>query len=383
MELNNSDLLQFGIYILKRGDLLDTNIYKIGKTERTLLTRYNEYTNIGTKIFHYLPVNQTSYVERYIIRELKKNKDIKIRLDYGKEYFEGELNIIFDVVNRICNNKKYKVNHELDILKLIDYCNNNHTPTKIINNKIRTKYINNIINNLKKLDNIQIMNLNEALENNELYNITKIHDKINQKNEIKEINFKNAFDDLFVKTDDPKYFIGKDMFLDKINSKYNKKIDWKKCFYEIKKIGLIYDKEKRINNKKGCIMCIKLLNEDNDLLNDNNIINMTDNIIYNTSENLDDIILDFLNNSLIASINDKVPVPELKLYFNKYFLNITADTFGKSLRRLSNLYQKKPVSYKSKTTVCIINYKLNIEYIDKLEKEYNEQNKDVNDSLVD
>ncbi len=381
MELNNNELLQFGIYILKRGDLLDTNIYKIGKTERTLLTRYNEYTNTGTKIFHYTPVNQTSYVERYIIRELKKNKDIKIRLDYGKEYFEGELNIILDVVNRICNNKKYKVNHELDILKLIDYCNNNHSPTKIINNKIRTKYINNIINNLKKLNDIQIMNLNEALENNELYNITKINDKINQKNKIKEISFKNAFDDLFIKTDDLNNFIGKDMFLDKINSKYDKKIDWKKCFYEINKIGLTYDKEKRINNKKGCIMSIKLLNEDDCLLNDDNTINMPNTIINMKSKDLDNIIIDFLNKTLIVSINGKVPVPELRLYFNKYFFNITADTFGKSLKRLSNLYKKTSLSYKSKTTKCIINYKLNIEYIDKLEKEYNEKNKDINDSL--
>ena len=115
MELNNNELLQFGIYILKRGDLLDTNIYKIGKTERTLYTRYNEYTYIGTQILHYLPVNQTSHVERNIIRELKKNKDIKQCKEYGKEYFEGNYNIILDIVNKISNDNKYKINHTLDI----------------------------------------------------------------------------------------------------------------------------------------------------------------------------------------------------------------------------------------------------------------------------
>ncbi len=75
-------------------------------------------------------------------------------------------------------------------------------------------------------------------------------------------SFKNAFDDLFIITDEPKDFIGKDLFLDKINTKYNKKIDWKKCLSEVKSMGLTYDKNKMYNYKRGCILGLQSIDKE-------------------------------------------------------------------------------------------------------------------------
>jgi hypothetical protein len=130
--INSDKLLKFGIYILKRGDLLDTNIFKIGKTDRSLLTRYNEYNYPGTYILNYFPVNQCAFVERIIINSLKKNNNIIRRLDLGNEYFEGDYNVIFESVNNKCF--EYIIEHQFNILELINYCNNNHKPTIKISN---------------------------------------------------------------------------------------------------------------------------------------------------------------------------------------------------------------------------------------------------------
>lgn len=88
----------------------------------------------------------------------------------------------------------------------------------------------------------------------------------------------------------------------------------------------------------------------------------------------------FLRKILKLDNGNKIPVSELNKLFNKHVYQLTADLFGKSLKRLSSLYPKKVAKYNSKSTICIINYKLNIEAINELEQEYNEKNNITNTS---
>ncbi len=153
--ISKNDTIKYGIYILKRGDLLDTNIYKIGKTERSLYKRHNEYKIKNTTVLYYLPVNKIVYaLEQLIIYKLKNNNNIIFRSDLGNEYFEGEYTIILNTINDICND--YRVEHNIDIENYIKLSNENHKPTlKSKNNLINNETIdsNNIENNDKKHNN--------------------------------------------------------------------------------------------------------------------------------------------------------------------------------------------------------------------------------------
>lgn len=116
---------------------------------------------------------------------------------------------------------------------------------------------------------------------------------------------------------------------------------------------------------------------------ENNSIKMPEYINNMTNDYFDenDKVGAFLRKALIGSLNEKIPVSELNKHFNKYCGNMTSDLFGKSINRLASIYPKKCVRYNSKMVMCIINYKLNTEYIDNLEKEYNEKNNIINDIL--
>ncbi len=152
--ISNNKTIKYGIYILKRGDLLDTNIYKIGKTERSLYTRHNEYKFKNTTVLYYLPVDKVNALEQLIIYKLKKNNNLIFRSDIGNEYFEGEYNIILNTINDICND--YRIEHDVDIENYIKLSNENHKPTlKSKNNLINNETIdsNNIENNDKKHNN--------------------------------------------------------------------------------------------------------------------------------------------------------------------------------------------------------------------------------------
>jgi len=113
-------------------------------------------------------------------------------------------------------------------------------------------------------------------------------------------------------------------------------------------------------------------------------IKMPEYINNATNEYFDDndLIGAFLRKVLVLSNGNKVPVSELFKLYTKHCHNISTDSFGKSIKRLASLYPKKIVKYNSKTTICIINYKLNNEIITELEKEYNEKNNIVNTSDI-
>ncbi len=131
--INKAKELLFGIYIMKRGDLLNTNVYKIGKTERSLNTRHNEYSVPNTIVLYYIPVNKVDAIEQLIIFKLKNTKFIKFRVDLGNEYFEGDYEIIKNIIYNLCD--AFKIEHNYNINKLIEYTNNNHRPTiKFLNN---------------------------------------------------------------------------------------------------------------------------------------------------------------------------------------------------------------------------------------------------------
>ncbi len=189
--INKTKELLNGIYIMKRGDLIDKNVYKIGKTIRSLNKRHNEYKVPNTIVLFYIAVNKVDQLEQLIIFKLKSNKDIIFRVDLGNEYFEGEYNIIKDTINNICN--EYKVEHNYNIVKLIEYTNKNHKPTlksnKDIyrdNNEIKNNIntCDNNKNNIDTFDNNEIENNIDTFNNNEIENNIDTCD--NNENKIKK-----------------------------------------------------------------------------------------------------------------------------------------------------------------------------------------------------
>jgi len=74
------------IYIIQIRELLDTNIYKIGKTKQENLKRFNQYPK-GSKLISQYDCFDCDIVEKNIIH-MFKSKYVQ-RTEYGVEYFEG------------------------------------------------------------------------------------------------------------------------------------------------------------------------------------------------------------------------------------------------------------------------------------------------------
>lgn len=89
------------IYIIHERDFINAKqpIYKIGKTTKTIQTRYVQYPK-NSKLLFTQHVNNCHIVEKNIIRVLTEK--FKIRKDIGSEYFEGKLNDIIKCVIDVC-----------------------------------------------------------------------------------------------------------------------------------------------------------------------------------------------------------------------------------------------------------------------------------------
>lgn len=114
------------IYILREREFVKTNenIYKIGRTS-DWLKRFNQYPKNSELIFVRL-VEDSKNSEVDIVNILKRKT--KQRTDIGREYFEGEINIIVREVFNICEKYLIQENHYVaeiddtpdDIVKIVD-----------------------------------------------------------------------------------------------------------------------------------------------------------------------------------------------------------------------------------------------------------------------
>jgi hypothetical protein len=92
------------IYVLLTREFLNSgkSIYKIGRTnQESAWDRFKQYP-IGFKVIFVRMVNDSINMELLIKRELKTTKELINRIDFGDEYFEGDINQIIKVCNDLC-----------------------------------------------------------------------------------------------------------------------------------------------------------------------------------------------------------------------------------------------------------------------------------------
>jgi hypothetical protein len=132
MSIHNP-ILQSGIYILIENKYRRDKIYKVGKTDAGLINRIKQYDKL-TKVLFFCPTYTSKHIEQVMIKQLKLTTLIKWRKDIGLEYFQGDLNLIKDIVIKITSICAINHNEDIDNLlveinkhnKIVDY-NINYT----------------------------------------------------------------------------------------------------------------------------------------------------------------------------------------------------------------------------------------------------------------
>ncbi len=108
---NNINILQNHkdyIYVIQTREYINKNenVYKIGRTgliRERMNTRYPEHS----KIYFINPVNNIRLCETYLLRTLRYRNFI---VKQGREYFEGNIDEILNIVKEILNNNVFNIN---------------------------------------------------------------------------------------------------------------------------------------------------------------------------------------------------------------------------------------------------------------------------------
>ena len=86
------------VYILKNCNVQERNVYKIGRTDRSINCRFGEYGRQSATIFS-TQCNNSRAVERRVIHVFKQK--FTHRPEYGLEYFEGDIYKMKDMIHTI------------------------------------------------------------------------------------------------------------------------------------------------------------------------------------------------------------------------------------------------------------------------------------------
>ena len=178
------------IYLLQEREFikLNENIYKIGRTSKNNLTRFNQYPK-GSDLKIQLKCDNSIYIERELIK-IFNDKYIK-RKDIGNEYFEGNYkSMMIDIIDFIKDNELIQIHTELikekeirikeDENKIIEQeIKNKEEQIRIIQEEIKIK------EELKKLRDDEINQDKQFLEE-----LKRIKDENNIK-ELKRIKDEN------------------------------------------------------------------------------------------------------------------------------------------------------------------------------------------------
>jgi hypothetical protein len=93
------------IYLLQEREFIKTkeDIYKVGRTEKQNLERFNQYPKGSNLLFHMI-CNDNKNIEKQVISLFKKK--FELRKDIGNEYFEGEYKNMIDIIYSTINEEK-------------------------------------------------------------------------------------------------------------------------------------------------------------------------------------------------------------------------------------------------------------------------------------
>jgi phage/plasmid-associated DNA primase len=119
INVNMGDENKGYIYCLRKKEFIEDgkNIYKIGRTKRMMYERLEEYPK-GSKILAHNYCKNVIEAESELKKEFIKSKKITQKLEYGIEYFEGEIVEIITTMNDVL--RKYYVDVDNDVNEIYD-----------------------------------------------------------------------------------------------------------------------------------------------------------------------------------------------------------------------------------------------------------------------
>jgi hypothetical protein len=97
------------IYLLREREFIKTkeNIYKVGRTEKENLKRFNQYPK-GSELLFQMICNDCKSIEKKVLK--KFNKKFELKEEIGKEYFEGDyknmIKVIYSIIKKEDNKKE-------------------------------------------------------------------------------------------------------------------------------------------------------------------------------------------------------------------------------------------------------------------------------------
>ncbi len=115
------DKYKSGIYIMIRPEHVNDKIYKVGMTDSKLNKRHNQY-NIGTKVLHFIPCKKAKHIEQLILEILRHSNNIIYRSDIGLEYFQGEYNLIKNILISNCPDF-FTIKYDFNLVDFINSVN--------------------------------------------------------------------------------------------------------------------------------------------------------------------------------------------------------------------------------------------------------------------
>jgi hypothetical protein len=94
------------IYLLQEREFIKSGekIYKLGRTSKENLTRFNQYPK-GSELIIQIKCNYSKIIEHLLIKSFKE-KFIHHKEYIGNEYFEGDYNIMMDIIYLTIKNEK-------------------------------------------------------------------------------------------------------------------------------------------------------------------------------------------------------------------------------------------------------------------------------------
>jgi hypothetical protein len=102
--MNNTIMPTNYIYLLQEREFIKTNenIYKVGRTKKENHERFNQYPK-GSVLLFQMICNDCENIEKMLIKKFKER--FNQRKDIGNEYFEGDYEIMIDIIYSTIKNE--------------------------------------------------------------------------------------------------------------------------------------------------------------------------------------------------------------------------------------------------------------------------------------
>lgn len=123
MPIRDEEYMTQYVYLIQTSEAITNkeNVYKIGNTRKLNMTRLSNYKK-GYKVIYALEVSNSLLAEQKILEKLKTL--FKQRLDYGREYFEGNIEYIKKTFLNIIFEQQFEKNATKSIKKTNEETNN-------------------------------------------------------------------------------------------------------------------------------------------------------------------------------------------------------------------------------------------------------------------